>query len=295
MKFTGVLPALITPLNPDETLNSACLEKLMEYHLTNGADGFYIAGATGEGIALSRHVREDLAAEAIRIVDHRKPVIIHIASANFQDATALAKHAEHCGADAISAIPPLFFSYSPEEVYSYYKRLAEAVHIPLMIYYNPAAGFPMTADYVAKCFEIDNITAIKWTSATYDQVVRLKDLTHGQMNIINGPDEMLLMGLSAGADGGIGSTYNYLLKHYKAIYQSFQNGDWQSAQVHQTYVNQIIEILKKYSVIPASKAILEQMGFPVGNAVFPMRRYTPEQRAALIRDLSAAGFSFTDS
>lgn len=292
MKFTGVLPALITPLNPDETLNSTCLEALMEYHLKKGADGFYVTGATGEGIALSRQVREDLAAEAVRIVNRRKPVIVHIAAANFQDATALAKHAELCGADAISAIPPLFFRYSPEDVYSYYKRLAEAVHIPLMIYYNPAAGFPMTADYVAKCFEIDNITAIKWTSATYDQVVRLKDLTHGQMNIINGPDEMLLMGLSAGADGGIGSTYNYLLEHYKAIYQAFRNGDWQSAQAHQTYVNQIIEILRKYSVIPASKAILEQMGFPVGNAVFPMRRYTPEQRAALIQDLSDVGFSF---
>ena len=292
MKFSGIMPALITPLNEDETLNTACLEHLMEYQLKKGADGFYVAGATGEGIALSREVREHLAAEAVRIVNHRKNVIVHIASVNFHDAVALAKHAERCGADGISAIPPLFFSYSPDEVYTYYKRLAEAVSIPLMIYYNPAAGFPMSADWVAKCFEVDNITAIKWTSSTFDQVVRLKDLTKGEMNIINGPDEMLLMGLNAGADGGIGSTYNYMLEHYKAIYDSFHAGDYQTAILRQTYVNRVIEVLKKYSVIPASKVILEEMGFPVGNAVFPMRRYTPQQRAALIADLKSVGFSF---
>jgi len=292
MKFSGIMPALITPLNEDETLNTACLEQLMEYQLEKGADGFYVAGATGEGIALSREVREQLAAEAVRIVSHRKHVIVHIASVNFHDAVALAKHAEHCGADGISAIPPLFFSYSPDEVYAYYKRLAETVSIPLMIYYNPAAGFPMSADWVAKCFEVDNITAIKWTSATFDQVVRLKDLTKGEMNIINGPDEMLLMGLSAGADGGIGSTYNYMLEHYKAIYDSFHVGDYQTAIQHQTYVNRVIEVLKKYSVIPASKVVLEEMGFPAGNAVFPMRRLSSNQRASLIADLKSVGFSF---
>lgn len=292
MKFSGIMPALITPLNEDETLNSTCLEQLMEYELNQGADGFYVAGATGEGIALSRAVREDLASEAVRIVNHRKNVIVHIASANFNDAVALAKHTEQCGADGISAIPPLFFSYSPEEVYAYYKRLADTVHIPLMIYYNPAAGFPMNADWVAKCFEVDNITAIKWTSPTFDQVVRLKDLTNGEMNIINGPDEMLLMGLNAGADGGIGSTYNYMLKHYKAIYDSFHTGDYQTAIKHQAYVNRVIEVLKKYSVIPASKVVLEEMGFPVGNAVFPMRWLSLQQRSALITDLKNVGFSF---
>ena len=292
MKFTGIMPALITPLNADETLNAACLAQILEAQLAQGADGFYVAGATGEGIALSADVRRHLAQEAVRVVDHRKPVIIHIASANFNEAIALAKHAESCGADGISAIPPLFFSYDTQEVYNYYKRLAEAVHIPLMIYYNPAAGFPMKADWVAKCFEVDNITAIKWTSSTYDQVVRLKDLTRGEMNIINGPDEMLLMGLNAGADGGIGTTYNYLLPHYKQIFASFHQGDFRTAQSHQTYVNRIIEVLKCYGVLPASKVIMEQLGFPVGNCVFPMRRHTQEQRAALIADLEKAGFSF---
>jgi N-acetylneuraminate lyase len=85
-----------------------------------------------------------------------------------------------------------------------------------MIYYSPAARFDISADFAAKMFEVDNITAIKWTSSDYYEMLRLKDLTHGEMNIINGPDEMLLMGLNAGADGGIGTTYNFMFETIKS-------------------------------------------------------------------------------
>ena len=65
------------------------------------------------------------------------------------------------------------------------------------------AGMASNPGVAAKMFEVDNITAIKWTSSDYSQVIRLKDMTHGEMNVINGPDSTLLLGLCAGADGGI--------------------------------------------------------------------------------------------
>lgn len=293
MKFTGVMPALVTPLNPDENLNTTVLEKLLAYLLEQGADGFYIGGATGEGIALRREVREALAEEAIRIIDHRKPCIIHVASTVFSETIALARQAERCGAEAVSAIPPLFYPYDENDVYAYYKAIADAVHIPVMVYYNPAAGFRLHADFAARLFTIDNVTAIKWTSSDYFGMSRVKDLTHGEMNVINGPDEMLLMGLSAGADGGIGTTYNFMLPTIKAIYENFQKGDIAAAGRCQTEANRLISLLmKKYTTIPATKFLLEALGFAVGEAAFPQKRYTPEEKQTLITDFRLAGNIF---
>ena len=289
MKFEGIMPALITPLNPDETVNTTVLKELIAHLLEKGADGFYVGGATGEGIALRAEERMVLAEHAVAAAAGQKPCIIHVAAADFNDAIMLAKHAESVGAKGISAIPPLFFQYDEDDVYNYYKRLAEAVHIPLMIYYNPAAGFDINAKFAARMFEVDNVTAIKWTSSNYYQMMRLKDLTHGEMNIINGPDEMLLMGLNAGADGGIGSTYNFQLETIKSIYTHFKNGDIGQAHQEQMRADRVISVLLKYKTIPVTKVILEAMGFAVGNAAFPMKRYSQAEKEMILSDFQNAG------
>ena len=288
MKFKGIMPAVVTPLHENETVNVEVLGQLLEFLLGKNADGFYVGGATGEGIALKTEERMVLAEAAIAAVNHRKPCIIQVAAADFNDAVLLAKHAEKIGADAISATPPLFFQYDEDDIYNYYKKLASAVNIPMMIYYNPAAGFNINAEFAARMFEVDNITAIKWTSSNYYEMIKLKDLTQGDMNIINGPDEMLLMGLNAGADGGIGTTYNFMLDTIRSIYDNFVAGEIDEARRSQTKADRIISALLNYKIIPAVKVILEDMGFAVGNATFPMKRYSEEQKAAIISSIKSA-------
>lgn len=288
MKFTGVIPALVTPLDKDENLNADVLKKLMADLIEQGADGFYVGGATGEGIALRGEVREQLAVESVKAAQG-KPCILHIASTDYSEAKRLAKQAERAGAQAISAIPPLFFAYDEDDVYNYYKGLAECVGIPLMIYYNPAAGFKLNAKFAARMFEIDNVTAIKWTSSDYYGMLTIKDLTHGEMNVINGPDEMLLMGLSAGADGGIGTSYNIILPIIRRIYDNFRAGNMDLARQAQCEADRLISVLLGGMVIPATKAVLERMGYAVGNASFPMKRYTERQKDELFAAMKAAG------
>lgn len=289
IKFEGIMPALVTPLTAEECINTEVLKKLINDMIDKGAEGFYIGGATGEGLKIRTEERMILAEESMNAIAGRVPAIIQVASMNTNDALLLAKHAEKIGADAISATPPLFFQYDEDDVYNYYKALAEASSLPVMVYYNPAAGFNMNANFAARMFEIDNVTAIKWTSPNFFEMNRLKDITHGEMNIINGPDEMLLMGLNAGADGGIGTTYNFQLETIKGIYDAFKNGDIQKAQELQTKANRVISVLLKYKIIPATKAVVEAMGYDVGNAAFPMKRYTNEQKAQIVAEFKAAG------
>lgn len=292
-KFTQILPALITPFREDnKTIHEESVQKLIDLHISQGANGFYIIGGTGEGLVLSREQRETMCEIALKYVAKRVPVINHIAAMNFDEAVALAKHAEKAGCDAIAAVPPGFFYYSEHDMFEYYKKLAESVSIPLIIYYHPSAQKDMSAKLIAKIFEIDNVTGVKWSSNNFFELMKLKDMTHGEMNIINGPDELLVSGLAAGADAGIGSTYNIMLPEFVKIYQYVQNGETDKAAAVQRRVNKVIDLLLKTELIPAVKYAVTLMGIEAGNATFPMKQLSDSDKAQLERELKALGWPF---
>lgn len=289
--FQGVFPALITPLTKEEKLNVSALETLLQFEMKKGADGFYIGGATGEGLLLDIPERKKLCEKSIEFIGKEKTKIVHITDINFRNTIALAKHAEACGADAISSIAPIYFKYDENDIYNYYKEIAQNVNIPLIIYYTAAAGVNMSTDLFCRLFEIDNITGVKWTSSNYYELIKLRERCP-DANIFNGPDEMLVCGLSSGADGGIGSTYNVMYPLIRSIYDHFRAGNMTEALEQQKKADKIINVMLHYSVIPVCKMILEEMGIAVGHASFPMTRYSKEERAAIKAELLASGFSF---
>lgn len=294
MNLQGIMPALATPLNDDGTVNLFVLRELIEFFLNKGANGFYLAGATGEGLALNPDQRRILAETAVKQVAGRVPCIVQIASTDFSEVLRLARHAEHIGADAISSTPPIFFRYDEDDVYNYYKAISDAAKLPMMIYNSPLAGFPISPAFAARMFEIECVTSIKWTSSDYFGLMQLKQLTHGEMAVMNGPDEMLLMGLSAGADGGIGTTYNFMFSHYLNVYKAFRTGNMEKAREYQNKITSIIGALrsvKSCPTIPATKALLEEMGFAAGDAAFPQKKLSPEKKRELVETLTRAGWN----
>lgn len=288
------MPALVTPFEADgKTVDEKAARALIEYHISLGADGFYILGSTGEGLLMTEEERMRMCEIAVDQVAGRKPVICHVAAINFEEAKRLAKHADKAGADAISAIPPIFFHYRTEDIYNYYKELAECANIPMIMYNHPAANGGMTAETVLKMYEIDNITGIKWTVNNYYEVIRLKDLTHGEMNIINGPDEMLISGLAAGADAGIGTTYNVMLPQFLELYKNFRAGNVAKAHDIQMKINEVIHCMMNHECISATKEMCAMLGYNVGNATFPFKQFNDADRAALKSDLDQIGWPFS--
>lgn len=271
--FKGIMPALVTPFaENNKTIIESSVQKLIDLHIKQGAEGFYVLGGTGEGIVMAREEREIMCELAVKYIAGRKPVINHIAAVNVAEAVELAKHSERVGCDAIAALPPVFSTYTADELYNYYKCLANSVNIPLIVYYHPYAQANMSAELIARIFEIDNVTGVKWSSNNFFELMKLKDITHGEMNIINGPDEMLVLGLAAGADAGIGSTYNMMLPEFVAIYNHFQNGELEKAREIQLKINRIIDLIIKNGVIPSVKYGVNLMGIEVGDAKFPMKQ-----------------------
>ena len=288
MKFEGVIPALITPIDAEGKLNVPVLEKLVNDLIAQGADGFYVCGATGEGVNIDKDVHMDMTRETIRIAAGRVPCIVHVARMNYNEALELAAYAEKVGADGISAIPPLFYKYTDDAIFAYYKRLCESVKIPVVIYNNPNTGVTFGVELLKRLFSIPNLTSIKWTNFDFYSVLRLKEAVP-EANVINGPDEMLAMGLTAGCDACIGTTYNFQLPLIKAIYNAHKAGDIAKARELQIKANKIIAALLAGNGILGTKLILSYMGYDVYYPVFPMQKFSPEEEKAYVAGLREAG------
>ena len=291
MKFTGVMPALITCMDENGNLNRPVLEKLLEDLIAQGADGFYVCGATGEGLTISKQLHMDMTRETIKIVAGRVPCIVHVARMNVEEMLELAAYAEQVGADAISAVPPLFYKYDNDGIYAYYKRLCDSVKIPVVIYNNPNTGVSFGIDLLERLFSIPNLTSIKWTNSDFFTVLRLKERVP-EANVINGPDEMLAMGLAAGCDACIGTTYNFQLPIIKAIFKAFKENRPDEARELQMKADKIIGALISRNTIMATKLLMDRMGYDVYHAVFPMQKFSPEVEEMQLRELRDAGFEF---
>ncbi len=239
---------------------------------------------------MQKEERKKLCEIVIDQVNGRKPVITHIAAIDLKSSIELARHAEMAGSDAIASVPPFYFRYDNQDILNYYRELDKAVNIPIMIYYHPAANPDMKAELIARIFELDHITAVKWSSSNYFEMLKLKDMTNGDMNIINGPDETLICGLAAGADGGIGSTYNLMTAEYKKLYDCFRSGDMDKARQMQFKVNRVTNVLIRHNTIPAIKLVLESLGFEVGDATYPMLKFDENGKNQLMQELKEAGW-----
>lgn len=284
--FRGIMPALVSPVTEDGKVLVNETEKLVRWQLSQGVNGFYICGSTGEGLLLNPNTRKELLEVVLNAAGGKVPVITHVGAIDLPTTLDLASHAKNAGADAVSSIPPIYFQYGEKEVINYYKEVAAAAEIPLVMYGVGLANTKLTVSLVEELMKVENIIGIKWTYPDYYSMGQLKGINGGNINVINGPDEMLICGLAIGADAGIGTTYNVMPKLFVKLYDAYQNGRVEEAKKLQHAINRVITVLIKYQAIAATKELLCHMGFEVGLCTKPLRRLTAEERRAFLDEVS---------
>lgn len=286
----GIMPALITPFEADGTILKDSIKANIDRNYSQGAAGFYICGSTGEGPVLTTAQRKEVAEAVVEASNGRGLIINHVGAASPFDAFELARHAKDCGCDGVSSVVPNFYyKYDEDEIVEYYKRLADESQLPVVAY----AQSLLTGDAVSlmdRLIKIDGVVGVKFTLTDFYSMHRIKELNGGDINVINGPDEMLICGLSMGADAGIGSTYNLMCGEYVKLFNQFKSGDIEAARATQYKINKVIEILIKYGVIRSIKHVLTLMGIPSGAASYPGKPLTDEQQKALKAELDAVGY-----
>lgn len=280
-KFKGLFSALLTPFNEDGSINFDSLEKLVEFNLQNGIDGFYVGGSTGEGLLLSPEERMQVFECVKKANKGRATLIAHVGTICTLDAIKMAKKAEELKYDAISAVAPYYYGFTLDAVLGYYNDIVNSTSLPMIIYNFPnSGGFSLTKEIANKLFENEKFIGIKHTSGDMFTLNQFKTLDR-EIVVYNGFDETLLAGLSMGADGAIGSTYNFMGKKFKKIMNCFNSGEIETAKALQNEANEIICEMIKYGVFQSEKAILTEMGIDMGQCRPPFLPISDECRASM--------------
>jgi N-acetylneuraminate lyase len=269
MDISGsIFAATLTPMRADGSIAPEGVAPLTDFILSKGVHGLYVSGSTGESVLQSRAERAEIITATAEHARGKCTLIAHVGAASTGDAIALAEVAKEQGYDAVSAVPPYYYKHNFADIADYYRAIADASGLPLIIYNIPAlSGTDLSTDKLLELMEDDRIAGVKFTAQDLFQFGELrKAAPHKKFYF--GTDEMFIGAAAIGTDGGIGSTYNLIGDVYLAVEQAIAVGDVDEARKQQRKANDLIAVLLKVGVIGGLKHALNRLGVPVG----PCRR-----------------------
>lgn len=280
----GIYTALLTPFKNDGKINEKELIRLIEHNINLGVDGFYVCGSTAEALMLSAEERKYIM-DIVKENAQDKKLIAHVGSINEKEAHKLAIYANDLSYDLISSVAPFYYKFSFDEIRDYYTRLTESSGMKMLVYHIPAfSGVGMGPEEISTFLNDDRFAGVKYTSGDFFTMERCKALYPNKL-IFNGYDEMLLSGLAMGADGGIGSTYNFMADKFVLIRKLFLEGNVEEARKIQNEANRIIAILCKIGVMQAEKEIMNQLGLDFGNCLQPFAKISEEDKKLIAKEI----------
>jgi len=291
----GYIAAPLTGFNQDKTVNLSTVAPYAEMLKCGGVVGVFVNGTTGEGMSLTADERMELAELWVKQKADDFKVIIHVGYGEQTLGLQLAKHAVDIGADAIGEIGPMINQPSTvEALVAYSTRTAAAASaLPYYYYHMPSLNnitFPM-ADYLAcGANKIPNFQGIKYTYEDLDDYAKCVQFDHKRFDIAFGRDELLIKALPLGAQGGVGSTFNFMAPLYNELTCAFHAGDMDKAAALQNLSIAAIDLLVGTdNFFSALKTVVGHMGIDLGPVRDPQVNLQPAAKEKLLNDLQAIG------
>jgi len=228
--FTGSITALVTPFK-DGRVDEAAFRRLIEFQISNGTSGLVPCGTTGESATLSYEEHNRVIELAIEIANKRVPVIAGTGSNSTDETIMLTKSAEKAGAESALLITPYYNKPTQQGLYEHYKKVAEEVSIPLILYNVPGrTSVNMLPETVARLSEIKNIIGIKEATGDLKQVSDTIEFSKKGFIVLSGDDFTTLPLLTIGGHGVISVTSNIAPAMMSDMINAFRAGDMDRAR-----------------------------------------------------------------
>jgi N-acetylneuraminate lyase len=290
-KLTGIYPALVTPFTKDGHINHESLRQIVQLNLKKGVQGFYVGGSTAEAFLLNMEERKSILKTVADEAQGKAALIYHIGCIHTDHAVELGKFAAGVGVNAISSVAPFYYKFSFAEIRDYYFEIMKQVHLPMIIYNFPAlSGVTFSMENIKQLTANPQVTGIKHTSYDLYQLEQMKTIDNDRLTIFNGHDEVFLGGLALGADGAIGSTYNFMAEKFVTIAKLYESKQMQEAKQIQIEANRIIDLLIEGGVFPGIKYILGLMGIDCGECRKPFHPVSDSIKKQLRRITEANNY-----
>ena len=293
MRLEGILPPMVTPLDAEEQLDEAGLERQLDRLLASGVHGVYLLGSTGEMPALREAVRRRVVERAAQIIRGRVPLVVGCMASSTAKAIDNIRMAEAAGADAVAVTPPHYYSLSgPAEMREHYRRCAASTSLPLIVYNIPSTTKVMLSpETIMAIGALPRVAGIKDSSGDFAHVLRILAL--------RGDDEFfsVLVGslpiggpaLLMGADGMVPGPGNLDPGLMVELYERGHAGDAAGVRALQPRVYSLLRVLEFGPVVSCLKTALELMGVCSAHVTAPFPTLGDRERAGLAAALREHG------
>lgn len=296
-KLKGLIAAPFTPMHEDGSLNLTVIPDYYGFLKENGVTGAFICGSTGEGASLTMTERKSVAeawAQATANDDEFKVVTL-VASTCLEDCKELARHAKDLNLYAIAFTSPSYFKPSSVDVLAECcDAIAQCVpDMPFYYYHIPVltgGNYAMIDLLKAVNGRIKNFAGIKYTHEDLMDFLACSQFENKKFDLLWGRDESMLSALAAGAQGSVGSTFNYAAPLYSELIDAFNKGDLEKAQTLQQTSIDMIELLGKYGGIATGKSYMKLVGIDCGKFRLPVKNMTDEEFELFESDVNALPF-----
>lgn len=288
---------MITPLSGRDALDEPGIERLVEHLIGGGVHGLFLLGTTGEGPSLSYRLRWEFVSRVTRLAAGRVPVLVCISDTAFAESVALARHASDCGADAVVATNPYYFSAGQPELIEYFEALVAELRLPLFLYNMPAmTKVALAPATVRRLMQQPRIVGIKDSSgdlAYFDELLAMAPEREG-WSVLMGPEELTSAVVQRGAHGGVNGGANLQPRLFVENYEAAAAGDRERAAIVEEKVRKLGAGIygvgsHASSYIKGLKCALSLLGICDDTMALPFRRFAEAERAVIRERLVALG------
>lgn len=289
-----IIAAAYTPFDESGRIALGKIETLAKWYRTSQVDGAFICGTTGEFPSITYKEKRALLKEWSKFKSPSFSLTFMVGSNAVSEMKELATLAEQYKYDSI-CMPPTFY-FKPQNIGSLLELCREVAScspsLPFYYYHIPSmtgVDFPMRHFLELLDERIPNFAGIKYSSQDIFDFQACVQFKNGKYNMLWGTDEALIAGLIAGANGAIGSSYNFATPLYKQIINHLNNFQLEEANSLQERSVQLFQILEKYGGAPAGKAVMKIIGIDCGPPRLPQKPVSDQQFVKLKSDLNKIG------
>ena len=288
-QFHGVFPYLVSPVDTAGQIRAGVLGRLCDDLIKSGVHGLTPLGSTGEFAYLDRQQRTAVAQVTIEAAQRRVPVIVGVSSTSTADAVAQARSYQQLGADGILAILEAYFPLTDGQVESYFRAIADAVDIPVVIYTNPQfQRSDLTLDVIARLAQHPRINYIKDASTNTGRLLSIMNRCGEGLRIFSASAHIPAAVMLIGGAGWMAGPACVAPRQSVALYDLCKAGRWDDALVLQRRLWRLNEVFARFNLAACIKAGLAIQGYDVGDPVAPQSPLTPDDRKvveAVLRDI----------
>jgi 4-hydroxy-tetrahydrodipicolinate synthase len=290
--FHGVFPYLVSPVDGSGRVLTDVLGRLANDLIANGVHGLTPLGSTGEFAYLGREQRTAVVRATIEAAAGRVPVVAGVASTATDDAVAQAKSYQRLGADGILAILEAYFPLKDAQVEAYFRAIADAVGIPVVLYTNPQfQRSDLSLDAIEKLSSHPRIRYIKDASTNTGRLLSIMNRCGPNMSVFSASAHIPACVMLIGGVGWMAGPACLIPRQSVRLYDLCRAGQWVEAMELQRRLWQVNEAFARFNLAACIKAGLEGQGYPVGNPLPPQSSLGAEERrvvAAALAEIEAS-------